>query len=122
MNQAREEVDRIIRWVNRFTSTKCVVFAAGDTLSDGLVFGGIIEELFGIKMDKIIKRPRNFEQRLFNSTLILNTLRNLSKVHSFSLPTSLDNKETPKQLAQVSLLFLFCIPLIFIVFLSIYLY
>lgn len=101
MNKAKEEVERIIRWINRFKATKCAVFAAGDTLSDGLVFCGIIEEMFEIHIDGLIKRPKTFDQRISNCNKILETLFNLGETYSFSIPQSLTDANTAMNLAQV---------------------
>ena len=106
MDEAIQEVERIIRWVNHFSATKCVVFAAGDTLSDGLVFAAIFEELFGVHFEKFIKRPKTLEQRISNCEEILKTLYNLGQLYHFSIPSVLADPNTAKNLAQVLTFFI----------------
>ena len=107
MEEAIEEVDRIIRWINHFSSTKCVVFVAGDALSDGLVFAAILQEQFGAHFSGLIKRPKTLEQRLQNCNMVMHELYSLAQKYSWSIPPALADASAARSLAEVFTYFLF---------------
>eukprot|EP00770_Monocercomonoides_exilis_P011121 MONOS_11069.1-p1 / transcript=MONOS_11069.1 / gene=MONOS_11069 / organism=Monocercomonoides_exilis_PA203 / gene_product=unspecified product / transcript_product=unspecified product / location=Mono_scaffold00534:26556-34029(-) / protein_length=2327 / sequence_SO=supercontig / SO=protein_coding / is_pseudo=false len=81
--------------------TACAIFTTESDLSDGGVLCGIIEELTDEKIEAYQRRPKSFEQKKANFSIILKHLVECANsFQSFDLPNLLTAEETPRLLAE----------------------